>query len=458
MSKLPGKTIYSGRRRTTTRKSGFASHPNSTGGEYKKEKIETILLHKDRPLSFIFKLPNSNKNIYFGFGGYFKCDDQITLKIDNPNYSKALIECNYTPDWSKFGSMWTSNSVQIDIVVSFCSPVDTKLAIYGFSCGLIWSPHFENARVGVMKDMYRLSPEGNFYTNVGEVDLPEMDIINGHYEDMHLKSCNRCARFLPINLHNERNHLSFSNHCVARAPCRHKGFGKLRNIDNNEMINLMYGYQLECRFCKKYEVNAALNPQRTTAQMKEDSQRRRHFEILLTELYQKSSHLSYRHETGGRELSDDIWLKFDKKCFNCDCILNAPNDMHLDHTRPLALLWPLDETATSLCQACNSRKRDRYPSEYYSEHKLIELAKITGLNLQDLKSPEPNHYAIAKLCSSLDWLYDDFLKRPDLLKERDGKITAELLVKALDKVLMRSKEKKYNFSFEIEYKKRNNIR
>jgi len=38
--------------------------------------------------------------------------------------------------------------------------------------------------------------------------------------------------------------------------------------------------------------------------------------------------------------------------------------------------------------------------------------------------------------------------------ERDGKIAAELIVKALDKVLLRSKKITYKFSFVEEYNKR----
>ena len=43
-NKLPGKTQFSGRRRTTTRTSGFKSHPDSTGGELKIEEVESILI------------------------------------------------------------------------------------------------------------------------------------------------------------------------------------------------------------------------------------------------------------------------------------------------------------------------------------------------------------------------------------------------------------------------------
>ena len=46
-NKLPGKTQFSGRRRTTTRTAGFSSHKDSTGGEYKIENQDTYLLKND---------------------------------------------------------------------------------------------------------------------------------------------------------------------------------------------------------------------------------------------------------------------------------------------------------------------------------------------------------------------------------------------------------------------------
>ncbi len=98
--------------------------------------------------------------------------------------------------------------------------------------------------------------------------------------------------------------------------------------------------QLECRFCKKFEVNAAHNPQRTMAQMKEDAARRRAFELLIEALEGGSAQLRYRHSTG-RELSDDVYSNFEGECFKCGEPLKG-RSWHLDHTRPLALLWPLD--------------------------------------------------------------------------------------------------------------------
>jgi hypothetical protein len=449
--KLPGKTAYSGRRRTTTRRSGFVSHPESTGGECKFEQADRVFLHGDTQLTFEFNIPEPTKKIYAGFGGYFRCDTDVQVNINNPNFDKNLLDHYELPDWSKFGSMWITDSKQETVSVSFLSPNDTELDIYEFACGLIWHEYFDGARQNIMKNMHKISPEGNYYVEAGEVVIPEIDIIEGENEGIVLKSCNRCARYLPINICNERNHLSFSNHCVARAPCTHGGFGRLTNVDTRKEVQLYHGYQLECRLCKKYAVNAALNPQRTAAQMKEDGQRRRHFELMLTELYQMSPQLAYRHKTG-RELTDDIWNRFNKMCFNCNVKLKTANEMHLDHTRPLALLWPLDETATALCSTCNSQKRDRFPSEFYTEEQLTLLADICGLELDELKNPDPNHAAIIELLENKKWLFNKFLTRQDLMKERDGKITAELVVKALDKVLERSSVD-YGFSFVKEYER-----
>jgi hypothetical protein len=188
--------------------------------------------------------------------------------------------------------------------------------------------------------------------------------------------------------------------------------------------------------------------------MKEDGARRRAFELLLTELYGGSSQLQYRHATSGKELADDIWGKFSGKCFNCEAPLSNSRKMHLDHTRPLALLWPLDNTATCLCSSCNSEKRDRVPTEFYIESiKLESLANITGIPIKELMEPTPNMKAVQLLNSRLDWFFNEFCNRPELIKERDGKIAVELLIKALKKVLSKCPGGP-PFDIEQEYNKR----
>lgn len=109
--------------------------------------------------------------------------------------------------------------------------------------------------------------------------------------------------------------------------------------------------------------------------------------------------------------------------------------MHLDHTRPLAMLWPLDATATALCKEHNTEKRDRSPANFYSEVELELLAAITGVPLEQLQDPSPNIAAVERLGADLAWFQTVFLNLPQLQKKHDGKLTADLVVKALQKVL-----------------------
>jgi hypothetical protein len=127
--------------------------------------------------------------------------------------------------------------------------------------------------------------------------------------------------------------------------------------------------------------------------------------------------------------------------------------MDLDHTRPLALLWPLDGTATALCGDCNSEKRDRSPADFYNAEELKELSEITGIPVNELQNPSPNLAAIKLLQARLDWFFDEFLRKPEMLEERDGKVTGELLVKAIQKSLNKCAGGAH-FNLQTEHEKR----
>jgi len=170
--------------------------------------------------------------------------------------------------------------------------------------------------------------------------------------------------------------------------------------------------------------------------MKEDAARRRHFELLVEHLGGGTPQLRYRHETG-RELADDVYARFAGKCFNCGRELPPDGSWHLDHTRPLALLWPLDASATALCRDCNSQKRDRIPGDFYSTAKLEQLSQLTGVPVQDLTAPTPNMEIVTMFLANLQWFFDVFLLSADMTRVHDGKVAGEVLVKALQKVLER---------------------
>lgn len=455
--KLPGKTLYAGRRRATTRTSGFKVHKDTTGGEFRRHLEKEIPLKPGEAVTVTFSMAGHAKGDLIGYGVWFWHTEGVTYSLQGGSDKRTLTEYG-DASWNKAGSMWTApDAAPVEVTLTLTAKAKGAVALYAPMCGRVQHKYLDDARPELMRNMYQFAPEALFINEdgAGEVVIEAAEDASSTDQPLILKSCNRCGRYLPVNVPVERDQLSFSNHCVAdhRRPCKHATFGRLRNVeDAKEVLQLDYGYQLECRFCKKFEVNAAHNPQRTSAQMKEDGARRRAFELLLAELYGGTPQLRYRHEKG-TELADDVWKRFGCACFNCGAKLPTPRDMHLDHTRPLALLWPLDETATALCGSCNSEKRDRAPSDFYTPAKLAALAKITGIPPDDLAKTHPNEEALALLLHRLDWFFGEFLLREEMTKERDGKIAGELVVKALQKVLARSGQHK-GVHLQAEYDRR----
>lgn len=431
--KLAGKTEWAGRRRAVTRRAGFnATSPVQLDSMH----FDGHLLTRGTGLDVTFLVPGSADEQWSGFGGWFAVDEGIEAALRAPT-SNVLTQYP-APNWNKFGTLSLGPSDQFRALLTFRATRTGVVTLYGLSAGGVKHDYLDSAKLNLRRNMWEFAPEANFYdpARPGEV------VVAGHVGSrvpgrlLELKSCNRCGRFLPVNLVDERAHLSFSSHCVAehRRPCRHPSFGRVGVTGSNEVRLLEYGFQLECRFCKKFEVNAAHNPQRTAGQMKEDAARRRHFELLLEHLYGGSPQLRYKNQTN-RDLASDVFRRFGGRCFKCGTAFASEKDMHLDHTRPLAMLWPLDETATALCSSHNSEKRDRSPADYYSADELVRLAKLTGVPLVELQDPSPNVEAIDLLGKNLSWFHKEFLQLPALQQVREGKLTADLVVKALRKVL-----------------------
>lgn len=439
--KLPGKTEYAGRRRAMTRRAGFSVHPDTTGGEFRRLSVPKIALARGEVVQVNFAMRGHSAGDRLGYGLWFWHTTGVAVDLEGGPERRML--SSYGQDsWNKAGSIWTApDAAPVLVRFTLRATVAGEAAIYNPLCGRVEHKHLTGAREPLLRNIFELAPEGVFVDGqieaAADVVAPVKSGSGRHL--LTVKSCNRCGRFLPINVPAERNHLSFTNHCVAahRRPCRHGSFGRLRNADDGTVLQLDYGYQLECRFCKKFEVNAAHNPQRSLAQMKEDGARRRAFEFLLAELYGGTPQLRYRHEHRS-ELADDVWERFGRACFNCGTRLPSARTMNLDHTRPLAFLWPLDGSATALCKTCNGLKRDRAPHDFYTPEQLAELASITGIPLADLREDQPNEEALDLLMARLDWFFDHFLTRAEMTKERDGKVAGELVVKALQRVLAKS--------------------
>jgi hypothetical protein len=457
--KLPGKTLYAGRRRAMTRKSGFKAHEDTTGGEFRRLHVRETVLQPGDSLTITFVIAGHAKGDLIGYGVWFWRSEGVTCSVDGGSEKRTLTDYGQS-SWNKAGSMWSAQDTDpVTVTLRLEAVSRGAVGLYEPLCGRVQHKHLDGGRDELMRNMYQFAPEALFISQSGAVEISgdDLGLPSGALHELVLKSCNRCGRFLPVNVPVERDQLSFSNHCVAdhRRPCKHATFGKLRNVNNvDEVLQLDYGFQLECRFCKKFEVNAAHNPQRTAAQMKEDGARRRAFELLLSELYGGTPQLKYKNLNGGKELADVVWDRFGRRCFNCGAGLKSANEMHLDHTRPLAMLWPLDDTATALCGSCNSQKRDRTPSQFYkSPGQLEALSDKVGIPIDELVRNNPNEEALTLLRQRLDWFFGEFLLRDEMTKERDGKIAGELVVKALQKVFARSK-KHSGFDLEAEYERR----
>jgi len=437
-SKNQGKKDWAGQRRPVTRRSGF----NSTSQLRFRRSLEKALeAGPKNPIILEFNIPATKPNQWVGWGGYLFAPTGTKIETDS-NRGQYSIGDPQTGNWVKFGGLWfeeegcKANTLRLIIT----PPTTASIGFADLLSGIVEHPHLFDSRPALLKGMHLYAPEANFYLKANPAIFESKNSKSSKSVEIVTKSCNRCGRFLPINSRNELVHLAFTNHCKARRPCKHAGFGRIAE-DGNEsnVLQFEYGFQLECRFCKKFEVNGALNPQRTAGQMKEDGARRRHFELLLEYLFEGSPQLRYKNKYG-RDLAKDIWEKFDQKCFKCgkEVFIDSSNlegSYNLDHTRPLALLWPLDETATCLCKGCNSAKRDRPPSDFYTDEELKKLSKITGISLKDLKDPQPNVDALKLIDSRREWLFSEFLNLPELQKIRDGKKTSDLVLKALNRVI-----------------------
>ena len=162
------------------------------------------------------------------------------------------------------------------------------------------------------------------------------------------KFCNSCGRIQPSS------HFS-----------KHAGWGPLEK-------------QMECRACKA-AINAILNPQRTSEQLRESSIRRRIGDLIVSE---------YEEKLDVQSLFD----RFGGKCFKTGKQLDITKTgtWHIDHILPSKYLYALNSrNAALLSDEANANKRDQWPSQFYTPQELVELARITGADLALLSSPDP---------------------------------------------------------------------
>lgn len=176
--------------------------------------------------------------------------------------------------------------------------------------------------------------------------------IATEHPESYWKQCNVCTRILPF-----------------QAFSKHSGWGPLER-------------QMECRGCKG-AINAVLNPKRSKEQLHESAVRRRIADLFLE---------------GENETIDmkELFERFGGRCFKTKAPLdfNKRSTWAIDHILPSKYLYPLKkENAALVSKNANDNKRDKWPSKFYTNNELIELARITGADLKLISSRQPimNH-------------------------------------------------------------------
>ena len=122
-----------------------------------------------------------------------------------------------------------------------------------------------------------------------------------------------------------------------------------------------------------------MNPKRTKQQLHESAVRRRIADLFLKE----------ENETIDLQ---NLFDRFDHRCFKTKALLDISdrNSWALDHILPSKYLYPLTrQNAALLSRSANENKRDKWPSQFYTNNELIELAKISGADLELISSKHP---------------------------------------------------------------------
>lgn len=492
------------RRRSVRQRSGFSVTEETSGGECKIRRAAR-LSPQSSETTLNFREKNTEIPELFGdskglgsFGAYISASSPLTAEIE------VTVEANgETREASKSTEIepekWIPIGIHLDIPLDPAqehfgdftatlrlvaeSPPDW-IDFYGVNLGAIaWEDFADDIEYDdgdTIQDKFNQRTSVTipylYYLN-HEVAFPSSPAMDADTfskgQATLLKSCNRCARFLPTEYipEKERELTSFGNHCVSRAPCNHSTFGRLEIIEEeseleglsteltdkivsesgSRFVDLHYGYQLECKACKKFYVNGALNHKRNSTQHREDALRRRAIEVLVRKLLDQEWIYHEFRQKHDKEFDKHIWEKFDKQCFKCGKSLPSPSEMDLDHTMPLAALWPLNEHATCLCSDCNSEKSAQYPVEFYTDAEIERLSEITGMETKNLKSRGINKKAVKQLRNEIEWFFDDFLENEEYQKDRDGKIVADLIVQSIQQ---RIDESKIDFDLVEEYKTR----
>ena len=317
---------------------------------------------------------------FVGFGAFLRAEQPVelvaTLRADGVSVTRSFA----LPDqWSRVGLVVDApgaNAVEVEL----CWDGPVAIDVWGASAGSLELPQsllYQEVNAETLGASH-LAPETFFLVHEGSFGLDIDDerstnILLEPGSSITVKKCSYCGRFLPLDPA-RLGALSFHKH-------------------NDKKTN----HQNECRACKKWRINDSFNPKRTTDQLHESSVITRERKLFLREPKRLQD---IKDRTGGSGLKSQVWERFGRKCFYCGREIELA-EVQLDHTRPLAYLWPIDEHATCLCAEHNNQKKDKFPCDFYNEHQLHDLASIIGLPYDVLVKKEVNQEELARILADL---------------------------------------------------------
>lgn len=310
---------------------------------------------------------------YIAAGGFLTAEApmRVSVQLTTEDVS-ANQEHDVEGHWSRFGlAVEDPEAAVAQLVIT--APPGAKLGVWGLALGNVAFPPGITApdelasltKRHLMPETFYLDHEGALVDTINVAEVVPGPQIS-------LKKCAYCQRYLPLDP-KRLGVLSFHKHNAKRTK-----------------------HQNECRSCKAWRINRVLNPLRTVDQLHESSAITRERKLLLRE----PEILVAIKERTGAGLKSQVWERFGRRCFNCGRELEL-KEVQLDHTRPLAYLWPIDEYATCLCADCNNEKKEKFPVDYYSAEKRDELAAITGIARAELDKKEINPTELGRLLNNL---------------------------------------------------------
>jgi len=353
------------------------------------------------------------------WGGYMASTAPvaISVRVSDGGQAQDVRIFELDENWRRIGGLLKDVSGSaLDLAIEWSGEV--SLDVWGITSGapqlaLSGSKRLDLATI----DTSHLIPETFYLAHDCALDLdPEVDFstrfaIEEEGRTICLKKCSYCGRQLPLDP-NRLGALAFHKH-------------------NDKKAN----HQNECRACKKWRINDTFNPRRTPDQLHESSVITRERKIFLRE----PERLQEIKDRTGAGLRSQVWERFSRKCFRCDVPVDL-DGFQLDHTRPLAYLWPIDEFATCLCATCNNEKKEKFPAEFYTPKQIRRLSVITGLPVSDLTKKDVKGVELDRILADLsrfarDWEPRTFFATARKVAELRPSVDLMALLQDLDPVL-----------------------